>query len=94
MEQENTAKEQEIRSLAHKNTVLEQDVEKLEEEVKKYKTELGDASHHGTQNESLQRRLQILEEEAEESDRNTRETNEKYVNLLFVSTRIPYSHMG
>lgn len=77
LEQENTAKEQEIRSLTHKNGVLEQDLEKVEAEVKKLKTEVGEMGHHGTQNESLQRRLQILEEEAEESDRNIRETNDK-----------------
>jgi tropomyosin len=31
-------------------------------------------------NETLQRRLQLLEEEAEEADKNLRETNERYVN--------------
>ena len=71
------AKEQEIRSLTHKNQLFETDTEKQEEEIKKLKAELSDMGQHGTQNEALQRRLQILEEEAEESDKNLRETNEK-----------------
>ena len=71
------AKEQEIRSLTHKNSLLETDVEKSEEEIKKLKGEVSDMGQHGTQNEALQRRLQILEEEAEESDKQLRETNEK-----------------
>ena len=81
LEQENLAKEQEITSLTHKNQLLEGEVEKLDEEKKKYKRELEEAGAHGTQNEALQRRLQILEEEAEESDKNLRETNEKYIKL-------------
>ena len=71
------AKEQEIRSLTHKNQLFEQDAEKQEAEITKLKSELSDLGQHGTQNEALQRRLQILEEEAEESDKNLRETNEK-----------------
>lgn len=77
LEQENLAKEQEITSLAHKNQLLEGEVEKLEENVKKHKEDLAGAGEAGTQNEALQRRLQLLEEEAEESDKNLRETNEK-----------------
>jgi tropomyosin len=69
LEQENLQKEQEITSLQHKNGVLEQEVDKLEN--------LHKSAQHGTQNESLQRRLQLLEEEAEENDKNLRETNEK-----------------
>ena len=72
------AKEAEITSLAHKNQLLEAEVEKHEGEITKLKGELSNMGEHGTQNEALQRRLQILEEEAEESDKNIRETNEKY----------------
>ena len=42
----------------------------------------------GTQAESLQRKIQVLEEEAEESDRTIRELNEKYVPFL-LSPRLP-----
>lgn len=79
LEQENLAKEQEITSLSHKNQLLESEVEKLEAGVKQAKEEAALGTQHGTQNESLQRRLQLLEEEAEESDKQMRETNEKYV---------------
>ena len=78
LEQENLAKEQEITSLSHKNQLLEAQVEKLESTHKDLKGELEQSGQHGTQNEALQRRLQLLEEEAEESDKNIRETNEKY----------------
>ena len=78
LEQENLAKEQEITSLSHKNQLLETEVDKLETGIKEAKTSLEESGQHGTQNESLQRRLQLLEEEAEETDKNIRETNEKY----------------
>lgn len=78
LEQENLAKEQEITSLSHKNQLLEIEVEKLEAALKEAKAAAEESGQHGTQNESLQRRLQLLEEEAEESDKNIRETNEKY----------------
>ena len=78
LEQENLAKEQEITSLSHKNQLLEAEVDKLETGIKEAKAAAEESGQHGTQNESLQRRLQLLEEEAEESDKNIRETNEKY----------------
>lgn len=77
LEQENLAKEQEITSLSHRNQLLEAEVEKLEASVKDAKAIADQSSHHGTQNEALQRRLQLLEDEAEEADKNRRETGEK-----------------
>jgi tropomyosin len=77
LEQENLQKEQEITSLQHKNGLLEADLEKLEGQVKDAKAAADEGSQHGTQNETLQRRLQLLEEEAEEADKNLRETNDK-----------------
>jgi tropomyosin len=79
LEQENLAKEQEITSLQHKNNVLEGQVEKLEIDVDKHKKIADEGSGSITQNETLQRRLQLLEEEAEEADKTLREANEKYV---------------
>lgn len=79
LEQENLQKEQEITSLQHKNSMLEQEVEKLEKLHSDAKTAASDSAQHGTQNEALTRKLQLLEEEAEENDKNLRETNEKYV---------------
>ncbi|KAL8987469.1 MAG: hypothetical protein Q9177_003318 [Variospora cf. flavescens] len=78
LEQENLAKEQEITSLTHKNQVAEGQLEDLHGRHDDLKKQLDQAGGHGTQNEALQRRLQILEEEAEEADKNLRETNDKY----------------
>jgi tropomyosin len=77
LEQENLQKEHEITSLTHKNSGLEAEVEKLEGQLKDAKAVAEEGGHHGTQNETLQRRLQLLEEEAEEADKNLRETNDK-----------------
>ena len=77
LEAETTQKEQEITSLTHRNQVLEADVEKLETQVKTFKDEAGAGAQAGSQAESLQRKIQVLEEEAEESDRTIRELNEK-----------------
>lgn len=77
LEQENLAKEQEITSLTHKNGLLESENEKMDTSVKELKKTADESSQHGTHNETLQRRLQLLEEEAEQADKTLRETNEK-----------------
>lgn len=87
LEQENLSKEQDITSLQHKNNLLEGEVEKLETAIKDFKKTADEGQQHGTQNETLQRRLQLLEEEAEGADKTLRETNEKYVVTAF-STRV------
>jgi hypothetical protein len=85
LEQDNLQKEQEITSLTHKNGLLEAENEKLEAQIKDAKATADEGSQHGTQNEALQRRLTLLEEEAEEADKNLRETNDKYVLSLVYS---------
>lgn len=77
LEQENLAKEQEITSLTHKLSTHETDIEKLETTNKDLKEQLDHVGQSSNQSEALQRRLQILEEEAEEADKNIRETNDK-----------------
>jgi tropomyosin len=89
LESENLAKEQEITSLSHKNQVLEADVEKLESGIKEHKERADSTSHAGSQAESMQRKVQLLEEEAEESDRNIRELNEKYANPIPIPRIYP-----
>lgn len=81
LEQDNLAKEQEITSLSHKNGLLEAEVEKLETAIKDFKKAAEDGTQHSTTNETLTRRLQLLEEEAEEADKTLREANEKYVEV-------------
>jgi tropomyosin len=68
--------------------------------VKTYKDEAGAGAQAGSQAESLQRKIQVLEEEAEESDRTIRELNEKCVfcSLTFLHmpnmcTEDPQGHM-
>jgi tropomyosin, fungi type len=91
LEQQNLSKEQEITSLSHKNQLLEAEVEKLEKVVKDAKIAAEEGSHHGAANENLTRRLQLLEEEAEQADRNLRDTNEKSVAPLFLIGQIGQS---
>ena len=78
LEQGKLEKEQEITSLSHKNGVLESEVEKLEGRVSELKKAASDGEQQGTNNEALTRRLQLLEEEAEQADKTLREANEKY----------------
>jgi tropomyosin len=67
--------------LSHKNQVLETEVEKLEGGIKEHKEEAEKHSGASNQHDSLTRKLQVLEDEAEQADRTLRETNEKYVVL-------------
>ena len=88
LEQENLSKEQEITSLQHRNNLLETSVEKLETGIKDLKTAADEGQQHGTENESLTRRLQLLEEEAESADKTLRESNEKYVATAAFDLRL------
>jgi tropomyosin, fungi type len=88
LEQDNLQKEQEITSLTHRNQLLESEVEKLETGIKEAKSLAGDAASHSTQNENLQRKLQVLEEEAESADKSLRETNEKYISNTYSCSSI------
>lgn len=78
LEQDNLSKEHELKSLTHKNSQLEAEVEKLDKDVKEAKEIAASHREIGSNNEALNRRLQLLEEEAESSDKTIRETNEKY----------------
>ena len=77
LEQDNLTKEQEITSLQHKNNLLETEVEKLETMMAEFKKTAEEGQTHGTQNEALVRKLQLLEDEAESGDKALRELNEK-----------------
>lgn len=77
LEQENLTKEQEISSLTHRNTLLDEEVEKLEKALADAKNAADSGAAHSSELDALQRKLQLLEDEAEEADKNLRETNEK-----------------
>ena len=53
LEQENLQKDQEIASLTHKNSLLDQEVEDLERKVTEAKGAAEEGAAHGSQNESL-----------------------------------------
>jgi tropomyosin len=65
--------------LAAKVKTLEQENLSKEQEtaIKDFKKAADEGQQHGTQNETLQRRLQLLEEEAEAADKTLREANDK-----------------
>lgn len=82
LEQENLTKDQEILSLTHRNTLLTDDLDKTEKVLAEAKSAADTGAAHGSEVDSLNRKLQLLEEEAEEADKNLRETNEKQVALI------------
>lgn len=95
LEQENLQKEQEITSLQHRNSVLEKDNERIDGLHKDAKAAADQSKDHGTQAESLQRKLAVLEEEAEQADKQLRETTEKCVppwqtNEEYTDTRLGF----
>ena len=77
LEQENLAKEHEITSLNLKVSVLEGNISTLEEDQAKHKSDVSQSSQQSGDLEALKRKVSILEEEAEEADKNLRDTNEK-----------------
>lgn len=77
LEQDVMQRDQEIASLTHKNTLLETEVEELETHLKDAKGAAEEGAATGSQNESLVKKISLLEDELEASDRNLRETTEK-----------------
>jgi len=76
-EQELLMRDQEIQSLTHQMTLREAEIEKLEGHVStaKQAKEAGDQSR--TESENLQRKIQLLEEELDQAEKNAKETVEK-----------------
>jgi len=81
LELSNTAKDQEITSLTHRNELLEKKLEEHEEKIEKFKGLENDESGARGERESLLRKVALLEEEAEQNDKNLRETTEKWSSL-------------
>lgn len=79
LEAENLSKDQQLTSMQHQNGVLEAELERLEKSAVDLKKAADEGTQHGTQNESLTRRMQLLEEEAEKADKVLREAHEQYV---------------
>jgi len=77
LEQDNLTKEQDVTSLSHRNQLLEETTAKLEAQIATLKGEADEGSRHGRNAESLQARINMLEEEAERSDKNLSEANDR-----------------
>ena len=77
LELENLAKEQEITSLNHRNKLLEDECNALNTTLKTAKESADQGHASSSEVESLRRKVQLLEDEAEEADKNQRETTEK-----------------
>jgi len=73
----NTSKDQEITSLTHRNELLEKKLEEHEEKIQTFKGLENDESGARGERESLLRKVALLEEEAEQNDKNLKETTEK-----------------
>ena len=79
LEQEHLSKEQEITSLSHKLTVLETENEKIEGQLVTAKQGRLDGESSSKDVENLQRKIQLLEDELDQAEKNLKETVEKCV---------------
>jgi predicted nucleic acid-binding Zn-ribbon protein len=78
-EQELLQKEQEITSLNHRLSVLDTELEKSEGKTTELKGALTEVDASKATNESLSRKIVVLEEELDTAEKNVRETMEKCV---------------
>jgi tropomyosin, fungi type len=80
-EQELLSRDQEIQSLNHQIALRDTEIDKLEGHVSSAKQakEAGEVSR--TESEKLQRKIQLLEEELDQAEKNAKETVEKCVVL-------------
>lgn len=77
LEQETLDKDHQIQALTRKNEVLEEQVEKLEADMKEVKETASQSHLLQTSNENYTKKNQVLETELEEADRNLKETTAK-----------------
>lgn len=83
LELSSTSKDQEITSLTHRNELLEKKLEEYEEKLEKLKGLEHDESGARGEREGLLRKVALLEEEAEQNDKQLKETTEKYAKTRF-----------
>ena len=68
-------------SLQHKLSVMDADLEKAESKLAEAKAAQEEGDNSKTQNEALQRKIQLLEEELDAADKNLKDAMEKCVRL-------------
>lgn len=78
-------KDQEIASLQHKMTNLEGDLEKAEQKILDHKSAKDDEEAHKSVNDSLNRKIALLESELDNAEKQLRETTDKLSSLLSSS---------
>ncbi len=79
LEQVVLEKEQEITSLQHKLGILEADLEKTEAKLSETKASAQDAESSKSSNDALVRKVQLLEEELDAAEKNSKDVVEKCV---------------
>lgn len=77
MEQEQTQQEREIVSLSNKNKQLEEEVETAQEQIKEFKGTEAEDNDYKKDLEGALRRISLLEQELEDSDKSLKETTDK-----------------
>lgn len=77
MEQQLLEKDQEITSLLHRLNVLDGTLRDSEESLAKTKSALEEAEHGKATNDSLTRKIELLEDELDAAEKNLKETVEK-----------------
>jgi tropomyosin len=87
LEQEHLSKEQEITSLSHKLSILEAENEKIEGQLVTAKQGRLEGESSSKDVENLQRKIQLLEDELDQAEKNVKETMEKCVPPTHVSCR-------
>ncbi len=99
LEQELLSREQDISSLTHRLDVAQTEIDKYEGNIADLKRQVSNTEGAGISNDALQRKVTLLEEELDASEKNLKETVEKYVSILrFPLTRLadyylPYHHV-
>jgi tropomyosin len=91
-EQELLQKDQEITSLNHRLTLLDSELGDSEAKAVKYKADLDEAERGKATNESLTRKIELLEEELDAAEKNVKETVEKCVPFSVPVLVVP--HLG
>ena len=86
LEQEILSKEQDIQSLNHRLTTAEGELDKAEGELKEAKSARAEHESSKEANDSSQRKIQLLEEELDNAEKNLKETVERCVSAADYTT--------
>lgn len=90
LKQDLLQKEQQISSLEHRLKIAEDENERHETSLKDLKTRAEESDTHKTTGDNLSRKVQMLEEELERSEKELKDVTEKYVaHLGSQKARVP-----